>query len=184
MAGVTAALSASLALAAVSTVGDFIWATWIPEHRVVYGLMHGTVLFLTTGLVLGVLSGRPAGGALAGALIGALSAGAFYVLAPLVGFSAMFVVWFGVWIALAAVYGRLSAARLDLGSLHGVRTDTRAVVSRGVVAAIASALAFYSISGIWRPFNPQGWDYAVHFGAWTLAYLPGFAALLVSRSKV
>ena len=34
-------------------------------------------------------------------------------------------------------------------------------------------------SGIWRPFNPVGWDYAVHFAAWTIAYLPGFAALMV-----
>ena len=49
-------------------------------------------------------------------------------------------------------------------------------------AAVTSGTAFYAISGIWRPFDPQGWDYAVHFGAWTLAYLPGFAALFLSRA--
>ena len=54
---------------------------------------------------------------------------------------------------------------------------------QGVIAAIASGLGFYAISGIWRPFDPEGWDYLVHFGAWTIAYFPGFAALLVSRSS-
>jgi hypothetical protein len=37
------------------------------------------------------------------------------------------------------------------------------------------------ISGIWRPFNPAGWDYAVHFAAWTAAFFPGFAALFLAR---
>ena len=26
------------AIAVVSTFGDFVWATWIPCHRVIYGL--------------------------------------------------------------------------------------------------------------------------------------------------
>ena len=43
---------------------------------------------------------------------------------------------------------------------------------------IGSGLGFYLISGIWRPFDPKGWDYAVHFLSWTIAYLPGFVALL------
>lgn len=167
MTGVRPAIAASLAMAAISTAGDFIWATWIPEHRAVYGLIHGTVLFLSLGLVLGVVTGRPLGGALGGAAVGALGAGAYYVLSPFVGFSAMLVVWFGVWVALTAVYARLNG--------------TRMVAGRAVLAAIASALAFYAISGIWRPFNPQGWDYAVHFAAWTAAFLPGFAALMIAK---
>ena len=57
------------------------------------------------------------------------------------------------------------------------------VVWRGVLAMAGSGLGFYAISGIWRPFDPQGWDYAVHFISWTVAYLPGFLALLVARSS-
>jgi hypothetical protein len=57
-----------------------------------------------------------------------------------------------------------------------------AVASRGVIAAIASGLGFYAISGIWRPFDPQGWDYLAHFGAWLVAYFPGFAALLITHT--
>ena len=171
MRGITTALVASVSLAAVSTLGDFVWATWLPQHRVVYGLIHGTLLFCAIGLFLGTLAARAAAGAMAGAVIGALAAGAFYVLAPLVGYSAMFIVWIGVWMALGLLYARLS----------GVRPGAREVLARGAIAAVTSGLAFYLISGIWRPFDPKGWDYAVHFVAWTCAYVPGLAALLVAR---
>jgi hypothetical protein len=134
-------------------------------------MIHGTLLFCAIGFFLGVLAARPAAGAAGGALIGALAAGAFYLLAPLVGSSAMFVAWVALWMALGLLYARLS----------GVRPGNREVLARGAIAAVASGLAFYLISGIWRPFDPQGWDYAVHFGAWTVAYLPGFAAILIHR---
>ncbi|MBI4262878.1 MAG: hypothetical protein HY657_00750 [Acidobacteria bacterium] len=181
MTGLGATVAGSLAIAAVSTLGDFIWATWIPRHMAVFGLTHGTLLFLAIGFVLGTISGRAARGALGGAAIGFLAAGTFYVLSPVVGFSAMFAAWMAVWLALAWLYGRLNAARIDIGHRHDIRIDARAIAGRGALAAIASGVAFYAISGIWRPFNPQGWDYAVHFGAWTLAYLPGFGALFLSR---
>ncbi len=54
---------------------------------------------------------------------------------------------------------------------------------RGVIAMIGSGLGFYLISGIWRPFDPQGWDYAVHFLSWTVAYSAGFLALLSGRRQ-
>ena len=38
------ALVGTLAIAAVSTLGDYIWATSTPEHRPVFGLAHGTIL--------------------------------------------------------------------------------------------------------------------------------------------
>ena len=183
MTGLTATVGGSLAIAAVSTVADFIWAAWLPEHRMVYGLIHGTLLFLAIGLFLGVVSGHPAAGAVGGGAIGLLAAGAFYALAPLVGFSAMFVAWVGIWLALAALYARLTRVRIDVGNRHDVSGSVRAVASRGAIAAVASGVAFYAISGIWRPFNPQGLDYLVHFGAWTLAYAPGFAPLLLRAGR-
>jgi hypothetical protein len=170
LSGAAPVLAGSLALAALSTVADFVWATWITEHRTVFGLIHGTVIFLSLGLVLGVVTGRPLPGALGGALVGILGAAAFYLISPLIGFSAMVIAWFGIWLGLAALYGWL-------------RGTVRGVAARGVLAAIASGLAFYLISGIWRPFNPQGLDYAVHFAAWTLAFLPGFAALMLARQQ-
>ena len=162
-----------MAIAAVSTAGDFIWAMWIPQHRPVYGLIHGMALFLAIGLVLGIHADRMGIGAAGGALTGLLAAASFYVLAPIAGFSVMFAVWFGVWIALGVLNNRLGGTRIGAGY--------RIAIARGVIAALTSGVAFYLIRGIWLPFNPSGLDYVVHFGAWTLAYLPGFAALLISR---
>ena len=171
MTGVVATLAGSLAVAAVSTLGDFVWAAGNLQHRPAYGLTHGTLLFLAIGFFLGALARRPAAGAMWGAALGFLAAGSFYLLAPMVGYSAMFVVWVAMWVALAVVYTRLSQRHVGLA----------AVLGRGAAAALGSGTAFYAISGIWRPFDPQGWDYAVHFGAWTLAYLPGFAALILTQ---
>ena len=171
MAGLTQALVASLAIAAVSTLGDFIWATWIPQQRALYGLLHGALLFLAIGSVLGALAGRVTAGAISGLLLGFAAAGAFYLIFPLAGFAAMFVAWTGVWVGLAVTYARL----------RGVLLREPSVVSRGTIAALGSGLGFYLISGIWRPFDPPGLDYLVHFGAWTIAYAPGFGALLIAK---
>lgn len=168
-----ATFAASLTIAALSTLGDFIWATWIPRHMVIYGVTHGTLLFCAIGLVLGLLAGRPIAGAAAGGAMGAAAAGLFYLAAPLTGYWIMFVVWIGVWMALGLLYAELRRGR----------TSSREVMGRGAIAALASGAAFYSISGIWRPFDPQGWDYVVHFAAWTAAYLPGFAALLARMPR-
>jgi hypothetical protein len=174
MTGLIAAITGAVAIAAVSTFGDFVWATWIPRHRPIYGLTHGTLLFLAIGFFLGSIASRPAAGAISGALIGAAAAGSFYLLAPLVGYSSMFVSWFAMWIGLGFVYAWLMRASVG----------ARVVIVRGLLAGAASGLAFYLISGIWRPFNPEGWDYAVHFAAWTFAYLPGFAALMLGKERV
>ena len=85
----------------------------------------------------------------------------------------MFFLWFATWIALGVLNERLIRRKIHI----------RAALARGVLAAVASGMAFYLVSGIWFPFDPQGWDYLVHFGAWTVAYLPGFAALLIARGE-
>ena len=173
MSGMAAVVRGALAIAAVSTAGDFIWATWIPRALPVYGVVHGLALFLAIGLFLGVSARRPAAGAAGGALLGAGGAVGFYLLFPIAGYAAMFLMWVAIWIGLGMLWKWLVREAKDL----------RADMVRGVMAAIGSGLAFYAISGIWRPFNPRGWDYATHFAAWTLAYVPGFAALLLARTK-
>ena len=103
MPGVRASIGGAVTIAAASTLGDFIWATWIPRHLPLYGLIHGTLLFLSVGLFLGALHNRSAVGALSGAAIGGLAAGSFYLLAPVAGYSVMFLVWIGVWVALGGL---------------------------------------------------------------------------------
>ena len=165
------AIGGALVMAAVSTVGDFLWANWLPHRRPIYGFAHGLVLLLCVGLYLGVLSRKAAICGAAGALIGVLATGGFYLFQPLLGYSGLFVFWIGLWVALGLLNGRV---------LQG-RGNIRGELIRSGLAAVGSGIAFYAISGIWFPFNPRGWDYAVHFAYWTVAYLPGFAALLVMR---
>jgi hypothetical protein len=166
------AMIGAVVIAAVSTLGDFIWAGWHLRHRVVYGLAHGAILFLCMGAYFGFLQRKTRIGAMYGAAIGAAAAASFYVLAPVAGYSVMFFVWAFVWMGLAFLVRRVLADP----PLDGL-------LVRGIVAMIGSGVGFYVISGIWRPFNPEGWDYAIHLLSWTVAYLPGFIALLYSGQR-
>lgn len=170
---VVRAVLGSLVLAGVSTVGDFVWARWIPEHRPLFGLAHGLIFGAAIGLVLGVARGRPAPGLAGGAAIGFSSAAGFYLLRPILGYSGMFVLWLALWAAFGLLNGR------GLGD----RQPLRESLLRGGLAAVASGLAFYAISGIWSRFDPRTIDYLQHFFSWTVAFLPGFLALLVERPE-
>ena len=173
MGGMRSAMTGALLIAAVSTLGDFVWAGLGLRHRTVFGLAHGMILFLCMGAYLGSLEGKAVRGAVAGALIGLTAAGSFYVLAPVAGYSVMFAVWAFVWLALAVLTGRVLPGEN--------RRSWSETVARGALAMLGSGAGFYLISGIWRPFDPKGWDYAVHFLSWSLAYSPGFLALLGVR---
>jgi hypothetical protein len=177
---VSAALTGALILGALSTLGDFVWANWQVRHMAVYGVLHGVAIFLAIGLFLGMLAGRPLAGAIAGVLSGAAAAGSFYAMRPLLGYSAMFVSWILVWIALGFIDALLQVRRPPNALMMAIPVPQ--VLGRGVLAALTSGAAFYAVSGMWFPFNPQGWDYVEHFVRWTVAYLPGFAALLVRRT--
>lgn len=83
----------------------------------------------------------------------------------------MFLVWIAVWVGLGLLNERLGSQEANI----------RAGLGRGALAAIGSGVAFYFVSGIWFPFDPEGWDYLAHFGGWMLAYFPGFAALLIGK---
>lgn len=183
--GIVSSVVAALVLAALSTVADWIWATWIPVHRPVFGLIHGALLFMCLGLVLGLLTLRPlnderppsgerpavllmksAGGEL---LAGLAAAALFYALFGLIGWTAMFLAWMAVWIFTAFVsrWIRVSAETLGL------------TVGRGMAAAILSGAAFWAISGIWLGGSTRDPVYLVNFASWFVAFLPGFLCLLL-----
>ena len=173
MRDLTTAAIVSAAMASLSTAGDYIWSHWVPGHHMIFGLIHGALLFAAAGFAVGVTARHALRGAAGGAAIGLAAAAGYYLLAPGLGFSAMFVCWFAVWLGFAALLAALRGGPLGSGT----------VIARGAAAAGASGLAFYLISGIWRPFDPAGWDYAVHFAAWTVTYFPGFAALSLARGR-
>ena len=169
----TAAVVGALVTAAVSTAGDYLWANVLPHGQPLYWFAHATVLFLTVGCFLGLPSRKPVAGAIGAAAIGCGATLGFYVLQPFMGYSAMFVLFVALWIALGVLTGWFLQQRKSAGE----------ILVRSAIAAIGSGLGFYAISGIWMPFNPHGWDYARHFIYWTIAYLPAFAALLIRKDN-
>jgi hypothetical protein len=171
--GIRDLLLGAIVTAAVSTAGDYLWANVLPHRQPIYWFAHAIVLFLAVGFCLGLPSRQPLKGALGAAAIGCAATLGFYFLQPLIGYSALFVLFVVLWLALGVLTGRFLQRRERVSEILG----------RSTLAAIGSGLAFYTISGIWMPFNPHGWDYARHFIYWTIAYLPGFAALLM-RSRV
>ena len=176
-----AALAGAVLLAALSTMGDFVWANWRVRHLMLYGVLHGMAIFLAIGLFLGARTGAPLLGGMAGVAAGAAAAGSFYLLRPVMGYSAMFASWVLVWIALGFINPWLTVRAFTRQHGGSGSIMVKDALGRGVIAALASGAAFYAVSGMWFPFNPAGWDYAVHFASWTVAFLPGFAALLWRR---
>ena len=169
------AVIGAVVTAAVSTVGDYLWANVLPHGQPAYWFAHAIVLFLTIGACLGLPSRRPLAGAVGAVSIGCLATAGFWVLRPVVGYAgSMFLLFTLLWIALGVLTGRMLQRRDNVG----------AVLVRSALAAAGSGIAFYAISGIWMPFNPHGWDYARHFIFWTIAYLPAFTALLLDSPAV
>jgi hypothetical protein len=160
-----AAILASLALAAVMTLGDFAWAALVVRHTVVKGVIHGAAMCLSIGLAIGIRRHKPAIAAIAGVLIGIAAAGAFYLLAPWLRWGAMFPAWILLWLLFAVLQQRLA---------RGESLATTA--KRGLLAALLSGLAFYLISDIWihEAAHPS---MLVHYAAWAFAFVPGFVAL-------
>jgi hypothetical protein len=159
------AVAASLALAAVMTLGDFVWANFHVRHTVIKGVIHGAVMCLCLGLAIGIKAKRALPAAIAGPLIGVVAAGTFYLLAPALRWAAMFPAWMLLWL-LFALLQQVLAKGETIGT----------AIKRGLLAALLSGLAFYLISDIWihEADHPS---LLVHFGAWAFAFLPGFAAL-------
>jgi hypothetical protein len=163
---VRAALGAALLLGVVMTLGDYVWATGHVRHSVASGVVHGAVMCLCIGAVIGARTRRVGAGALGGPLIGVAAAGAFYLLAPVMRMGAMLPAWMLFWVLFALLQQRLLSAE-----------SVARALARGGAAALLSGAAFYAISGIWTSPAPGGPDYPVHLVSWSFAFLPGFLAL-------
>lgn len=172
MGGIGTAIAGAVLLGVLSTAYDFVWAMWIPQHRAVYGLIHGMTLLSAVGLVLGWRAGRAAAGLAGGAIAGLLAAGSFYLLAPALGMSAMFPAWMLLWLLFAALAAWLVERPLDSG-----------VAVRGILAAALSGAAFWLISGIWLGHAAGAPNYGWNLLCWTFAYFPGFASLTIAAPR-
>jgi len=159
------AVFAALAMGLVMTGGDVLWSALNIRHRVAYGLIHGAVMCLCLALAIGARAGKPGRAALAGPFIGVIAAASFYALAPVLRWGALFPAWMAFWILFAFLQQRLNRnERLAAAAL------------RGIIAALLSGVAFYLISGIWTN-EARYRSVAIHFAAWSFAFLPGFLGL-------
>ena len=164
----TPAFVGSLLLATLSTIADYVWFLNIPQHQVLSGAIHGSVLFASLGAYLGWRKGNLGAGALGGLLSGLAAALSFYLLAPVGGYNVMLVSWLLLWILLAALQTYLDG-RLDMAKAIG----------RGIITAIVAALGFAVVLfQLYRGWPPETFPVFKHFVAWSMAYLPGLYVLL------
>lgn len=162
----TLAIGSAVFAAVIMTLGDFVWASQLLRHGMAYGLLHGAGLCLALGLALGAPAKKPLTGAIGGLVVGILSAASFYVLAPVMRYSAMLVSWMLLWILLALLDRMLQRD-----------ASVASALIRGVLAAVGSGAAFWAVSGMWENWSPETINYADHFVRWAVAFLPGFLAL-------
>ena len=167
------ALVGAVVTAAVSTLGDYLWANVLPHGQPIYWFAHAIVLFATVGFCLGLPSRKPTGRRRRRRRDRVRSRRRASI------FSSRSMGYSGDVRAVRRAVDRRSACSPAACCSGG--TACRLSSCAASLAAVGSGLGFYAISGIWMPFNPHGWDYAKHFVYWTLAYLPGFAALLVRK---
>jgi len=152
----------------LSTAADYVWFLNIPQHQVSSGAIHGATLFAALGAYLGWRKGKIGAGALGGLLSGLIAALSFYVLAPFGGYNVMLVSWLLLWIMLAALQTHLDG-RLEMAK----------AVGRGFATAIAAGLGFAVVLfQLYRGWPPAQFSFALHFVAWSMAYLPGLWVLL------
>jgi hypothetical protein len=167
-------LAAAGVLGGFSTLGDWIWASFIPDGVILPGVVHGVLVFMLLALVLGWAAGTNRASRrllLSLPIAGLLIAAAFYPLAHAVGYlGALLVTWVAMWVTLAL---------LQRWARDSQETGGRAF-ARGLVAAVTSGLAFWAISGIWTDPAP-GPSYGLRLIYWIFAFFPGFLALLFGQ---
>ncbi|MEL7060070.1 MAG: hypothetical protein AAGN46_08600 [Acidobacteriota bacterium] len=172
------AVAGALLLGGLSAVGDWIWWRFIPDGAVVPGILHGLIVFFVIACVL-AWAARRSGHARGGQRLlwqlpvaGALLAASFYPLFFVLGYlGALLATWVGMWWAIAALQRRARGSAESWGR----------VAARASIAAVASGLAFWAISGLWTNPSPGGPDLPVHVASWSFAFLPGFVAMLLAQ---
>jgi hypothetical protein len=168
------AVVSSAFVAAVATAADWVWASQLLRHKILYGLLHGAGLCGAMGLALGAAHRRPFTGLAGGLIAGVLAAASYYGFVFIPGFRryAILASWAVLWVLFGYLEGPF---------LRGARVS--GAIARGVVAAAASGAVFYYVTAAnWSRWNPQSIDYVAHFWRWGVAFLPGFLALLVTVS--
>jgi hypothetical protein len=166
-----------LCVAGVATAGDYIWYEFGVRHRILIGVLHGAVLLMAVGGVVGLSARRIAAGLPIGAAAGIGGALAYYAIDTAArGIVAMVAAWVICWLILAVGEGRL---------LQRPPRAWTEVVTRGVLASILAGLSFYAVVDLLWGRPPEGGrNYLVQFAAWTVAWAPGILALTMGKPRL
>ena len=156
-------------VAAVSTIGDYVWYEIGVEHRMWAGILHGAVLLTAVGGALGAATGRTLAGLPIGAVAGVAGALTYYALAPFIRSAAMMVAWASLWVMLAILDGRL---------VRRAKRPLRQCLVQGATAALLSGVTFYLVvASLWGRAPAGGRNYLLQFAMWTIAWAPGILAI-------
>lgn len=166
-------------VAAVSTIGDYIWFEHGVRHRMLVGVLHGAVLLASVGGVVGHASRRILAGIPVGAAAGIGGALIYYGIVSMGGrgemTSAMVAAWAAVWLILATLDGRVLRRAAPRGWTE--------IVGRGLIAAALGGASFYlTVNTLWSHLAPGERNYFLQFGLWLVAWAPGILALTVRAS--
>jgi hypothetical protein len=179
------ALNGALFTASICTFFDYLWKAWIPdEHAMIYGLLHGALLFACLGAFIGALkkSGKTVLMGMVGGIVSgfAAAAGFYFVYFPLLShlmprkhayLLAMIVSWITIWKLLANLTAMLNG--------EGFRPFPSGV--RGFIASVVSVPGFLLITHLWS--DPDSYNYILAFLGWTFAFFAALMALLYRRPK-
>ena len=164
-----------LLVAAVATLGDFIWYNYGVEHTMVAGIIHGAVLLTAVGAALGAANATIARGLPIGFAAGIGGALCFYALAAVLGRQLAFSVaipasWMATWVLLSVLEGKwLRAAN---------PRAWRTIAARGALAAVIGGAAFALVANtLWGQPPEGGRNYLLQFAAWAFAWAPGLLIL-------
>lgn len=173
------ALACALILGVASTLGDLVWALWIPDGSLPGAIAHGALALGLVGLVL-ARAARVSAPVMVGglALAGVAIAAAFYPVARGIDalipgrgyFAGLLVSWLAMWAAVALAL-----------RIAGRREPAWKALVRAALAAVGSGLAFASVAWMWT--TSPGPGYPLRLLLWTWAFAPGFLALLTAHSE-
>ena len=160
-----------LIVAAVSTMGDYVWYEVGVPHRMTFGIIHGAILLAAVGGVVGATAGRIGAGMAAGAIAGVGGALVYYAVEAPLGRGAMLAGLAAVWILMSI---------FNVRWLQRPRRSWVDGLVRGVIAAVAAGLAFYLVGDdLWGRRPPGGRNYVTQYGLWLAAWAPGVLAVAV-----
>jgi phage shock protein E len=164
-------------IAAVSTLGDFVWYAFGVRHTVWAAVTHGAVLLTAVGAVLGNARGHLLKGLPIGALAGIGGALWYYVLVltvdPRPYGVAILGAWLFMWLLLALLDGRWLQTP--------IRSSWREIAVRGILAACAGGTSFALVwQRLWGRAPDERQGYALQFIVWAFAWAPGLLVLVWS----